>query len=203
MPWGRINLHSRVHQSIILAGNISREKNGRKYLPPKSIRDKDSLIGGFIRCDACRKRKICCTRDAFEKDCSLCRTRGESCQYVRPPNVRRSRIPSADPAATTRPPTSSSSSTSSVATLSAAKNAEPSTCSRSEGNGDWICQLVGQSGEQDPYVLRHCEFNQANWYRGTEWAVLRIKADRESPLLFTVGCFRRPHARELLNLRDG
>lgn len=142
-----------------------------------------------LRCDACRKRKICCTRDAYEKDCSLCRTRGESCKYVLPPNVRRNRVPGANAAVKSRPSTSSSPSTGFVPPRLVQGNGEAKSCSRVEGKGEWICQFVGLSGEQDPYVLRHCSFNHANCYKATgpaEWAVLRIKGEGE-PLHFTVG----------------
>ncbi|PVH88712.1 hypothetical protein DL98DRAFT_648064 [Cadophora sp. DSE1049] len=140
---------------------------GRKY---KSRKERP--------CDACRKRKICCTRDAYEKDCSLCRTRGESCQYVLPPNVRRNRQPNT----TSRTATSSPSSSSSVPPRAVESRPRP------PSNGEWICQFVGLSGDQDPYVLRHCSFNQQNCYRGPEWAVLRIKGDTNGdiPLHFTV-----------------
>ncbi|KAH6711124.1 fungal-specific transcription factor domain-containing protein [Leptodontidium sp. MPI-SDFR-AT-0119] len=143
---------------------------GRKY---KSRKERP--------CDACRKRKICCTRDAYEKDCSLCRTRGESCQYVLPPNVRRNRQPNAAPQTST----SSPSSTGSIPSRRRETRPRPL---GSNGNREWICQFVGLSGDQDPYVLRHCSFNQQNCYRGAEWAVLKIKGDTNGdvPLHFTV-----------------
>ncbi|KAH7336388.1 fungal-specific transcription factor domain-containing protein [Rhexocercosporidium sp. MPI-PUGE-AT-0058] len=143
---------------------------GRKY---KSRKERP--------CDACRKRKICCTRDAYEKDCSLCRTRGESCQYVLPPNVRRNRQPNTAP----QVPTSSPSSTGSVLSRHVETTSRPLV---SSGIGEWICQFVGLSGDQDPYVLRHCSFNQQNCYRGAEWAVLKIKGhgNGDVPLHFTV-----------------
>ncbi|KAL2068896.1 hypothetical protein VTL71DRAFT_15234 [Oculimacula yallundae] len=139
---------------------------GRKY---KSRKERP--------CDACRKRKICCTRDAYERDCSLCRTRGESCQYVLPPNVRRHRQPNSASQAST----SSPSSPGSVPPRRAESRSRPP-------NGEWICQFVGLSGDQDPYVLRHCSFNQQNCYRGNEWAVLRVKGGNhgDDPLHFTV-----------------
>lgn len=43
------------------------------------------------------------------------------------------------------------------------------------------------SGDQDPFVLRHCAFNQLNCYKALDWAVLRIKGEPASiPLHFTV-----------------
>ncbi|KAK6585975.1 hypothetical protein PZA11_001032 [Diplocarpon coronariae] len=142
---------------------------GRKY---KSRKERP--------CDACRKRKICCTRDAHEKDCSLCRTRGESCAYLRPPNVRRNRLPSAVHKARSSTASSSPRSTGSVSPV----NAEVGS-GRGEGSGGWTSQFVGSSGELDPHVLRHCEFNHANCYRAREWAVWRVKGEGDGLVCFT------------------
>ncbi|KAL3428252.1 fungal specific transcription factor domain-containing protein [Phlyctema vagabunda] len=144
---------------------------GRKY---KSRKERP--------CDACRKRKICCTRDAHEKDCSLCRTRGESCKYVLPPNVRRNRQP-ASLSRTTSGSSGSSIPPRPVTNLnSSVQEARPGRQQASE----WICQFVGLSGDQDPFVLRHCSFNQLNCYKAPDWACIRIKADSDVPLHFTV-----------------
>lgn len=51
---------------------------------------------------------------------------------------------------------------------------------------EWISQFVGLSGDQDPFVLRHCTFNQLNCYKASDWACIRIKGDGEIPLHFTV-----------------
>lgn len=52
---------------------------------------------------------------------------------------------------------------------------------------EWICQFVGMSGDQDPFVLRHCTFNQLNCYKAPDWAILRIKGEPATiPLHFTV-----------------
>lgn len=51
---------------------------------------------------------------------------------------------------------------------------------------EWISQFVGLSGDQDPFVLRHCSFNQLNCYKASDWACIRIKGDGEIPLHFTV-----------------
>jgi hypothetical protein len=135
------------------------------------------------RCDACRKRKICCTRDAYEKDCSLCRTRGESCKYVLPPNVRRNR----QPGVSNRPRVPASSS--SLQSLGSANGLDQRV---SVETTEWICQFVGLSGDQDPFVLRHCTFNQLNCYKAPDWAILRIKGEPPSiPLHFTV-CLSPP-----------
>ncbi|KAH8670134.1 fungal-specific transcription factor domain-containing protein [Tricladium varicosporioides] len=54
------------------------------------------------------------------------------------------------------------------------------------GSGEWICQFVGLSGDQDPYVLRHCSFNALNCYKAPDWAILRVKGGDDIPLHFTV-----------------
>lgn len=145
---------------------------GRKY---KSRKERP--------CDACRKRKICCTRDAYEKDCSLCKTRGETCKYVLPPNVRRNRQPGANP----RPRASTSSASSTTSTIPP-RPVQPCLAPKAGTSpaGEWICQFVGLSGDQDPFVLRHCSFNHLNCYKASDWAILRIKGDNEIPLHFTV-----------------
>ncbi|KAN0090423.1 Fungal specific transcription factor domain containing protein [Hyaloscypha variabilis] len=147
---------------------------GRKY---KSRKERP--------CDACRKRKICCTRDASEKNCSLCRTRGETCEYVLPPNVRRNRPSNAR----SRETMSSASSTSftpprPVPSCAGARITAPR--HRMTAPSEWICQFVGFSGDQDPFVLRHCSFNQLNCYKAPDWAILRVKGESEIPLHFTV-----------------
>lgn len=153
-------------------------------------------IDTIPRCDACRKRKICCTRDAYENACSLCKTRGESCTYVLPPNVRRNRQVStarqsaSASASGSRPGTSTSSGAVSSPrdpfppTQSSRSNIVPS--SVQESKPEWICQFVGMSGDQDPYVLRHCSFNHLNCYKAHNWAILRVKSNNELPLHFTV-----------------
>ncbi|CAG8958284.1 hypothetical protein HYFRA_00000639 [Hymenoscyphus fraxineus] len=156
---------------------------GRKY---KSRKERP--------CDACRKRKICCTRDAYENACSLCKTRGESCTYVLPPNVRRNRqVSTARQSASTsasgsRPGTSGGNGTASSprAFPSQANRQKILPSSVPESKPEWICQVVGMSGDQDPYVLRHCSFNHLNCYKAHNWAILRVKGDSELPLHFTV-----------------
>ncbi|KAH6662254.1 fungal-specific transcription factor domain-containing protein, partial [Halenospora varia] len=160
---------------------------GRKY---KSRKERP--------CDACRKRKICCTRDAYEKDCSLCKTRGESCKYVLPPNVRRGRAAPSSRPGTAMSTGSASSSTSTPVPRSSRgtqaprrQNANPEFGAElrrgsASGSGEWICQFVGLSGDQDPYVLRHCSFNALNCYKAPDWAILRVKGGDDIPLHFTV-----------------
>lgn len=52
--------------------------------------------------------------------------------------------------------------------------------------GEWISQFVGLSGDQDPFVLRHCNFNRSNYYKSGDWACLRVRTDDEPPSHFTV-----------------
>jgi hypothetical protein len=165
--------------------NVGRKYKSRKERP--WVNSSTTFMRLLTRqsCDACRKRKICCTRDAFEKDCSLCKTRGESCKYVLPPNARRNRQPSARQRAST----SSSSSTTSIpprplALFPGSSGSKP----RKTVEGEWICQFVGLSGDQDPFVLRHCSFNHLNYYKTPDWAILRVNGDNDIPLHFTV-CF--------------
>lgn len=61
-----------------------------------------------------------------------------------------------------------------------------------ERQHEWIPQFVGLSGDQDPYVLRHCTFRE-NRYRHSDFACLRIQGHQwEEPAHFTVS---RPPAR--------
>ncbi|RDW68416.1 hypothetical protein BP5796_09073 [Coleophoma crateriformis] len=147
---------------------------GRKY---KSRKERP--------CDACRKRKICCTRDAFEKDCSLCKTRGESCKYVLPPNVRRNRQPTAN-ASMSRVASSSSGTSIPPRPVANASASNQGSRSSKQAASEWICQFVGLSGDQDPFVLRHCSFNHLNCYKAPDWACIRVKGDTDVPLHFTV-----------------
>lgn len=177
----------------MLDENTNRERNDREFPCQNALGRGTNTI---ISCDACRKRKICCTRDAYENACSLCKTRGESCTYVLPPNVRRNRQVStarqsaSASASGSRPGTSTSS-----GTVSSPRDTFPPTqptrqkilpCSIQESKPEWICQFVGMSGDQDPYVLRHCSFNHLNCYKAHNWAILRVKGDNELPLHFTV-----------------
>ena len=128
---------------------------GRKYKSRKERPLASSLVCLVSstytpRCDACRKRKICCTRDAYEKDCSLCRTRGETCKYVLPPNVRKR----GQPAARSRASTSSSSSPASIPPRAVPTCSNGLSRPSKAAASDWILQFVGLSGDQDPFVLR-------------------------------------------------
>jgi hypothetical protein len=53
-------------------------------------------------------------------------------------------------------------------------------------SGEWISQYVGLSGDQDPFVLRHCKFNKSNYYRSGDWACLRVCNDGAFPAHFTL-----------------
>ncbi|RDW62535.1 hypothetical protein BP5796_10837 [Coleophoma crateriformis] len=51
---------------------------------------------------------------------------------------------------------------------------------------EWIPQFVGSSGDQDPFVLRHCAFNELNYFKRSDWACLRVDARDGSATQFTI-----------------
>ena len=60
-----------------------------------------------------------------------------------------------------------------------------------EGSGqrssDWrTTQFVGLSGDQDPFVLRHCSFNESNYYRQPDWMCMRVTGGEFIPMQSTV-----------------
>jgi len=175
-----------IRTTIETQVNVGRKYKSRKERPWVIVQECSRIALTFPRCDACRKRKICCTRDASEKNCSLCRTRGETCEYVLPPNVRRNRPPNARP----RESMSSASSRSSIpprpVQACAGTGATGPSFKKMTPN-EWICQFVGFSGDQDPFVLRHCSFNHLNCYKAPDLAILRVKGESNIPLHFTVG----------------
>lgn len=107
-----------------------------------------------------------------------------------PPNVRRNRQAGSTPTARERD-SSRSASSSSTLTSGLPRPISDDGGGKREGGGnaEWICQFVGLSGDQDPFVLRHCSFNALNCYKADEWAILRIKGDTEVPLHFTVSSY--------------
>lgn len=94
-----------------------------------------------------------------------------------PPNVRTGRLPGK--AIEKRSSTAS--------TSESAVSAQVNRTGSLAGPSEWICQFVGMSSDQDPFVLRHCSFNQLNCYKAPDWAILRIKGEPSTiPLHFTV-----------------
>ncbi|CAH0057651.1 unnamed protein product, partial [Clonostachys solani] len=49
---------------------------------------------------------------------------------------------------------------------------------------DWTSLFVGFSSDQDPYVLRHCRFNN-DYYQRQDWACMRIYGNNDVPMHFT------------------
>ncbi|KAF2765730.1 hypothetical protein EJ03DRAFT_330720 [Teratosphaeria nubilosa] len=144
---------------------------GRKY---KSRKERP--------CDACRRRKVCCIREAGDEACSLCRMQHGVCRYDQGPTPRRRRP-------TPQQPLETPSETESITTPSFPTQAPPSRAIVSPlepASGEWISQYVGLSGDQDPYVLRHCQFNKSNYYRSGDWACLRVRSDGAVPSHFTL-----------------
>lgn len=53
-------------------------------------------------------------------------------------------------------------------------------------SSEWISQWVGLSGDNDPFVLRHCNFGHNNYYKNDDWACLRVCSDGTIPAHFTL-----------------
>lgn len=50
----------------------------------------------------------------------------------------------------------------------------------------WVSQFVGLSGDQDPYVLRHCVF-RGDKYNSHSWSYIRVRSGMgQTPAHFTV-----------------
>lgn len=154
----------------------SAANQGRKY---KSRKERP--------CDACRRRKVCCIREPGDEACSLCRMQQTVCQYDQGPTPRRRRPPGA-------PRLSRSSAYTPTRSSGNPATPSPSIASRSHlpsevappAAGEWISQYVGLSGDQDPFVLRHCNFNGSNYYKSGDWACLRVRTDGAFPSHFTL-----------------
>ncbi|KAI1342307.1 fungal-specific transcription factor domain-containing protein [Xylariaceae sp. FL0016] len=141
-------------------------------------------------CDACRKRKICCVRDSDAAPCSLCQMRAQPCTYFSQPNVRRRRVntsvsPPADIVGTLSLEESTVTHEPSVIVSRGSTTKPEAHSGRRMAAEEWVSQFVGLSGDQDPYVLRHCEFSE-NRYRRPDWACLRVKGGENTPTHFTI-----------------
>ncbi|CAK4008924.1 transcriptional regulatory [Lecanosticta acicola] len=150
--------------------------HGRKY---KSRKERP--------CDACRRRKVCCIREPGDGACSLCRMQNSSCRYDKGPTSRRRR-PASGP-----PVTEDAESSSSVFLRrhGSRDRRESLITTTTPGfsaatGGEWISQYVGLSGDQDPFVLRHSNFNRSNYYKSDDWACLRVRSDGAFPAIFTL-----------------
>lgn len=139
-------------------------------------------------CDACRKRRICCVRLPGAADCALCQTRQVHCTYKSVPVPKHGRGPSRRQARVST--TISTDATTSTATTKPA-GMSPSTNSATLTEPTrWITQFLGLSGDQDPFVLRHCTFD-ADCYKRLDWACLRVSGgsgstDTDIPAQFAV-----------------
>ncbi|KAL4947402.1 fungal-specific transcription factor domain-containing protein [Aspergillus filifer] len=108
-------------------------------------------------CDACRRRKICCVREASSPACSLCTLRSTTCTYHSQPNIRRRRADRRE-------------------------NGTPETTSRlasPESAEEWTPLFVGFSSDQDPYILRHCQFKGDSFDR-PDWRCRRMALSSET-----------------------
>ncbi|KAL4879708.1 fungal-specific transcription factor domain-containing protein [Aspergillus karnatakaensis] len=114
-------------------------------------------------CDACRRRKICCVREANSPACSLCTLRSTTCTYNSKPNIRR-RQPQP------QPPAESPSSTQSQASEPTAE--------------EWTPLFIGFSSDQDPYILRHCHFT-GDYFNRPDWKCKRMYGGTDIPMHFS------------------
>lgn len=126
-----------------------------------------------------RRRKVCCIRESGDDACSLCRMQSQICRYDQGPTPRRRR-----PAASM--PTSSESEVTTPGAMLPQTSASPSVENPERTRSEWISQYVGLSGDQDPLVLRHANFNKSNYYKNGDWGCLRLRSDGTTPSLFTV-----------------
>ncbi|CAK7231556.1 hypothetical protein SEUCBS140593_007965 [Sporothrix eucalyptigena] len=125
-------------------------------------------------CDACRKRRICCVRLPGAADCALCQTRQVNCTYNSIPVPKHGRGPSRRMRAAAQTSNSDATTTTKTATTKKTSGMSPSTNSATLTEPTrWITQFLGLSGDQDPFVFRHCTFD-ADCYKRLDWACLRV-----------------------------
>ncbi|KAL1903853.1 hypothetical protein Sste5344_010446 [Sporothrix stenoceras] len=134
-------------------------------------------------CDACRKRRICCVRLPGTVDCALCQTRQVHCTYKSVPVPKHGRGPSKRRAAVAAAGTArgtTATNTNGTTTAAGSAGMSPSTNSATLTEPTrWITQFLGLSGDQDPFVLRHCTFD-ADCYKRLDWACLRVSGGNGS-----------------------
>lgn len=140
-------------------------------------------------CDACRRRKICCVRESETEPCSLCQMRSQQCTFLSRPNVRR-RGPPAAQSGDSPGEASPGNEVVQRTEQEHVTSAEPHQQRRKIGAGElpdsWVSQFVGLSGDQDPYVLRHCIFH-GDKYNSHSWSYLRVRSGMgQTPAHFTV-----------------
>ncbi|RFU24556.1 hypothetical protein B7463_g11788, partial [Scytalidium lignicola] len=133
-------------------------------------------------CDACRKRKICCVREPGHDTCALCRVKSVTCQFKSIPNARKGGSSRSPVSSTPKPrsPTLTASQRQATSESSSTQNKRPplrDVLPPSRPTKQWISQFVGSSVDQDPFILRHCSFNDLNLYKRDNWACLRLVPD--------------------------
>ncbi|PIA93416.1 hypothetical protein CB0940_04969 [Cercospora beticola] len=96
----------------------------------------------------------------------------QNCSYDLGPTPRRRR-----PAETTEPSSNQGDA------CEAAPLPPPPT--NSQDSSEWISQHVGLSSDQDPFVLRHANFNESDYYKSGDWACLMLQRNSRIPSLFT------------------
>lgn len=149
--------------------------HGRKY---KSRKERP--------CDACRRRKVCCIREPGDEACSLCRMQNTTCTYDRGPTPRRRR-PTQSTSAWNESDTITFTRSMSKQVPAITPSIGPTMTGPSNATrGEWIGQYVGLSGDMDPFVLRHCNFNKSNYYKSDDWACLRVSSDGAFPSHFSL-----------------
>ncbi|KAM3420876.1 hypothetical protein BST61_g4113 [Cercospora zeina] len=126
-------------------------------------------------CDACRRRKVCCIREPGDAACSLCRMQSQTCSYNLGPTPRRR-----------RPAEISQSNPNHGDAPEAGSPPPPPINIQDSASLEWRSRYVGLSSDQDPFVLRHANFNESNYYRSGEWACLMLQNTGRVPSLFTV-----------------
>lgn len=157
----------------LLDASINRESNDRELIPLPLIHPHLADTRIVCSCDACRKRKTCCVRDPGYDTCTLCRMRSKKCQFESVPKAR----PGRRSKAYCTPPGDSTAAT---------QQSSPSQADAGDASKEWIPQFVGLSGDQDPFVLRHCAFNDLNYFKRPDWACLRVDGRRGNATHFVV-----------------
>ncbi|KAL5338968.1 fungal-specific transcription factor domain-containing protein [Aspergillus crustosus] len=130
-------------------------------------------------CDACRRRKICCVREANAPACSLCTLRATTCTYQSKPNIRR-RQPESSLISTSVPSYESPESISQPFSSNSNSNSNSETTAAEE----WTPLFIGFSSDQDPYILRHCHFT-GNYFNRPDWKCKRMYGGPDIPMHFS------------------
>ncbi|KAH8810654.1 fungal-specific transcription factor domain-containing protein [Xylogone sp. PMI_703] len=123
-------------------------------------------------CDACRRRKTCCVREAGSVNCKLCISRSRDCRFESVPKARPRRSPNSRFAIGIDQD---------QIVLATHKQTTVG-----DKNSTWRMQHVGLSSDQDPWVFQHCSFNHLDYFRRPDWVCLRVKKGGFIPMLFTV-----------------